>query len=610
MVETVEPETERVPSRREPATGPSAAAGILQLLREAHVSRRSGHLHLTHGREYRGLTVREGHVVLGRSDANGEHLGDVLVRHNLLGRAELDRAVATVLAERRPLGAVLVGLSLVDRDRLEEAIGWHVREILFAALARPSGSASFEEIGGLPGSVGEGGLVSSLATGQLLLEAARTLSDPALVRETLGDLDRKLTLPAEARLLSQPLALTPTDAFVFSRIDGTLSARDLARLGPIVAEETERSLLALLCAGAVVPVDVRPVRRRARVLPPEANLPAPPNPRSRSAPEPSSPPPASPPPTPPASAAEAGPAAPSARGSEEMRRVILEAYESLGRTDHFELLGVRPDADAAEVRSGYARLVRCLHPDACRDPLLADVEVQREAVFLRVCRAYEILRDPAARAAYREDVRRRRPRRASPVPSEAPPPPSAPPTLPSPPSPSAPPSSPRMTPSSPPVPPSSPPPRAKAAAEPTVRVATLEERLAETIAGGEALLRDGQYWEAIQQLEPTLQHARGDLRVRARLALAIACLRNPMWVRRAEAHLKDALAEDPSRAEAYLFLGHVYRDGGLRARAAAMYRKVLELEPGNRLARRELGHLEDEASTREDEGPHGRPQKP
>ncbi len=125
-------------------------------------------------------------------------------------------------------------------------------------------------------------------------------------------------------------------------------------------------------------------------------------------------------------------------------------------------------------------------------------------------------------------------------------------------------------------------------------MASLEERLAETIRVGEQLLQDGHYWEAIQQIEPTLQKARGELGVRARLALAHACVKNPKWLKRAETHLQDVVREDPRRVEAHLLLGDIYRAGSLRARALAAYRKVLELQPQNRQALTELARLEAE----------------
>jgi tetratricopeptide (TPR) repeat protein len=128
--------------------------------------------------------------------------------------------------------------------------------------------------------------------------------------------------------------------------------------------------------------------------------------------------------------------------------------------------------------------------------------------------------------------------------------------------------------------------------EPSAPPPSLEERLAATIGTGEDLVQAGHYWEAIQTLEPTLVQARGALRIRARLALARACLKNPKWGKRAEAHLQDVLLEDPLRIEAYLLLGGLYRESKLHARAIAMYRRVLDLQPSHRAARRQLAELE------------------
>lgn len=178
--------------------------------------------------------------------------------------------------------------------------------------------------------------------------------------------------------------------------------------------------------------------------------------------------------------------------------------------------------------------------------MLAEVSEQREAVFLRVCQAYETLREPEARAAYEQDLRRRKPRPAPAPPAPGPGPSPAP-------------------------------------------------SLEETIAAAEELLRDGQHWEAVHQLEPTLENAQGALRVRALIALARGCVKNPEWVKRAESYLQEAVHEDPSRTEAYLLLGDIYRAGQLRARATAMYRKALDQQPDNRHALRELARLEGEA---------------
>jgi len=542
---------------------PSVPAQVLLLLRRAYVARQSGHLHVTRGDARRGFAVREGHIVHARSDVAGEHLSDVLVRHGAVDEAVCGRAVAAALAEGRPLGAVLGELGLIDHARLEEAVGWHVRDILFAALDEPGSSVAFEEVEALPEDAGSGDPASRLSTGRVLLEAARRLQDPAVVREALGDPDRKLVLATDPRLRVHPVALTPTDGFVLSRIDGTLSARELVGLIPLPPEDTEKSLLGLLCAGAVDFAPDRPAPRRAPAPAPPAVAP----------PEPA----AAPPPAAPAAAEpETPPPAPSGPSPEEVRRLILETYASLLQRDHFELLGVTPAATAVELRAGYARLARILHPDACRDVVLAEVDDKREAVFLRVCLAYETLRDPATRAEYEAELRRRKPR---PAPSDSPTVILSAPFVPPPPSEVA--ASPARGPS--PVGPAPPGP-------------SLEERIEEAIAAGEELLRNGQPWEAIQQIEPTLQHARGALRIRARLALARASMKNPEWLRQAEAHLQDVLQEDPTRLEAYLLLGDIYKASQLRTRATTMYRKALDLQPGNRHALRELTRLESTAT--------------
>ncbi len=502
------------------------------------------HVRIAHGERRRGLVLREGRIVQGRSDVAGEHLGDVLGRRGLIGEGDLQRAVAVALADRRPLGAVLAERGLADRALLEEAVGCHVREILFASIDEPGGTSVFEEPGNLEEALPEGNLASPLSTGQILLDAARRLKEPAAVREALGDLDQKLVLATDPRLRAHPVALTPTDGFVLSRIDGSLSARDLVGLIPLPPDDVGQSLLALLCTGAIVPA---PVAGATRPVP-------------------------TPPPAAPVKALERTPEPPPRQGPEAVRRLVLQAHEGLAVRDHFEVLGVSPEASPVELRSAYVRLARTLHPDACQDPALADLAVQRETVFRRVCQAYETLRDPESRARYESDLRRRKPWMAPPGPTVVPMPP-VPPRA----------EAPRPPPA--PAVPASPPPPATPEQSP-------EERLEQAVAVGEEMLRDGHYFEAIQQIEPTLQQARGALRVRARLALARACLRNPKWAKRAEAHLLDALQEDPARVEAHLLLGDIYGQGGLRSRALSAYRRALDLQPLNRQAQRELARLE------------------
>jgi len=70
--------------------------------------------------------------------------------------------------------------------------------------------------------------------------------------------------------------------------------------------------------------------------------------------------------------------------------------------NYYTLLGIRPGATQAEIKSAYRRKAKTLHPDACGG--------DRE-LFQAVQEAYEVLSDPARRRAYDlQLVDRRRPR--------------------------------------------------------------------------------------------------------------------------------------------------------------------------------------------------------
>ena len=373
---------------------------LLRLLREIYIGGKSGHLHLAVAGERKSLRILKGQIVQGSSDKAGEHMGDVLVRYGLITQADLERAVAIVLRERRRLGAVLGELGLLERSRVAEAVGLHAREILFNAIGRPGVTCVFEE---LADSLLETDIVCPISTGQLILEATRRILDPDLVRTVLGDLGRVLVLSPDPQLRTQKITLTPADGFVLSRVDGSSSARDVMAVVPLPAEDAERSLFSLLCTGIV---DYRQgttsgsratVRVTSRPMPPPARILTPPTPPAARPVPPAAPAVGGPSPAP--AKTEDRPRAEARRSVEETRTLILETHARIKR-DHFEVMGLERTATEAEVREAYIGFARVLHPDACRDAALADIREKREAVFIRLSEAYETLRDPASRAAY------------------------------------------------------------------------------------------------------------------------------------------------------------------------------------------------------------------
>ncbi len=556
-------------ARAEPATPPPVAdpTHLFRLLREVYVGGKSGHLHLTSGHERRRLRILKGRIVDGSSDVQGERFGDVLVRYGLLSQADLERALAVVLRERRKLGHVLGEMRLLDRPRLEDALGLHAREVLFVMLDRPGASFVFEE---MSESLIDADLSCRLSTAELILEATRCVQDPALVRRAIGDPSRPLALSSDPLLRIQKITLTPIDGFVLSRIDGVLSAREVLSVIPLAAEDVERSLFGLLCTGMVGHPDeeplTRPLPRRGDTAPraarevstPSAPMTSPPaapaTPASRSGPALTTPhsmaamPPLSAPaplPLPLPGARTAPPA-----GPEEVRRIILATHERLAERTYYEVLGIEREASDAEVRQAHARLIRVLHPDACGGPEFDDVQEQRAVVFVRVEEAFEALRDLRVRAAYDKHLKvsRDEPRSPSTGATSATPGDTAP------------------------------------AERPSTRETEQTGPLV-ALARAATLLEEEKYWDVIQALEPVVPRLQGPARARARCLLARAYVKNPKWHRRAEVTLRLAIEDDPQQIEAPLLLARIYTDAGLPVRAGALYRRVLELDPHNAEAR-------------------------
>ena len=68
---------------------------------------------------------------------------------------------------------------------------------------------------------------------------------------------------------------------------------------------------------------------------------------------------------------------------------------------YYELLGLRPSASAAEIHERFKQRAREMHPDHARDER---DRARRTASFQALSEAYEVLKDPAKRAAYDREL--------------------------------------------------------------------------------------------------------------------------------------------------------------------------------------------------------------
>jgi tetratricopeptide (TPR) repeat protein len=503
------------------------------LLGGLYTGRRSGVLHFTQGREQRSVRLRQGQIVNAHTNVEGDRLGEILVRQGVLSRADLEDALAIVARDGKRIGAALRELGLLDARRLDEALAVHVRQVLGKVFAWSDGAYGFEEQP--PGEArAEGEAPLSPFTPEIILEAARSIDDPDVVRYALGDIDNVLVHGLDPLAQFPSLRLSATDGYVLSRVDGVLTAREILSLIPLPPEETQRSLLGLLATGIVLS---RPAARPARRASPPA---APPRPTA-------APTPTAPRPAPPAAARNPD--------VEAFREEILRMRQGLGSLDHFELLGIARSATPAEVKAAYFKQARRFHPDV-HEPGVVDLKDSLAAILMRLGEAYEVLSRAHTRASYESRLPR--------------------------PSPGAGSTAPRPAPASP------------SAAEPEDAPDPIAEALfaEDALRRAERLVDGARCGDAIQLLQGWLPRIPGRvMRDKAQILLARAHLANPTWVRRGEEILLGVVQESPGNAQAPFLLGELYEERGLKTRAEAMFRRALELDPGHHEAAARLKAL-------------------
>jgi tetratricopeptide (TPR) repeat protein len=254
---------------------------------------------------------------------------------------------------------------------------------------------------------------------------------------------------------------------------------------------------------------------------------------------------------------------------ESRRKEIGEAFAALKGKTHFQILELDGSATDSQIKEAYFRLARRFHPDVLRGPAYADLGDQIKAIFIRLGQAYEVLRNHDRRAQYQSTLSKRAPTPSAPAPA---------------------PTETGGAPVAVPVPPSA---------------ANLEidaQLAANAIRQAEKLLEQERYWDAIQLVEGHFEHAAPKVRARARVVLAKCYLKNPNWAKRAEEQLLALVAEEPKHVEGHYLLGTIYREKGMRSRALARMKKVLELEPDHEEARARAAELEPPPEPEEPSG--------
>ncbi|HEV2860226.1 MAG TPA: DnaJ domain-containing protein [Pyrinomonadaceae bacterium] len=488
---------------------------LTELIRELIETRASGALRLNNGRVRAAVYFEQGELAAALTNVRTHRLAEVLRRTGAVPAEQLDAVLTETMSDEQAALAV-VRAGLMPEAELRKARERQSIEVLRALLLWAEGDWEFDTRVRLAG-----GFRARVEARPLLAEGARHLP-PDFAASRIAD-DSDVLTPAGGvdAVAASGVQLLPAEAFILSRVTAPMSLGELVAVGGLPEAETRRAVYTLALAGLL---------RRGR-WPRVANTgaarqaaprPAAP-PEQKTAPEPPPPPPAAPEPPPPA---------PPEEKERDPRADLEELFERARGATHYEVLGVPRSAKPDELKRVYYALAKRLHPDLFRRDSDEPLRQQTDLAFARIAQAYDVLKDPALRAAY--DLKH----------------------------------------------------PAAYAGGGAVRKETTPEPETKPQQGGDAedkfnegmkALRTGDHSRARAMLGEAALLAPKQARYRAHYGRALARSRDTR--RQAEAELQAAVTLEEKNPAYHLMLAEFYRDVGLRRRAEASCERALSLNP-------------------------------
>jgi tetratricopeptide (TPR) repeat protein len=348
----------------------------------------TGSLVATTGEARREILFTDGEIRAARSHLEEEKLGQWLVGRELITEADM---ALTVLSqgsiEAPPLGHLLVTRGCIGQDRLESELEELALTIIHRAASPQTESGLGEDHFKQPDTL------PNLTTTQIILYTARKYGDIEAKRAALGSLEQSVWPATDLTNMLQDLDLTPTEAFLLSRLDGTHKISVLISVSALPADQAIETLYALKAAGLISvgrpSHPAKPSRETLSMLR-AAEL-------ARNTVDESK-----------LSSAQV-----------EERRRICKLAAAVTRVDHYEAIGVERTAPATLIDDAWRAMQNKYSPDRASVPHLRDLRGELTAVYERAGEAYAVLSKSVKRKRYDEIMKSNEENPQKPVSQEA-----------------------------------------------------------------------------------------------------------------------------------------------------------------------------------------------
>ncbi|MFC2171048.1 DUF4388 domain-containing protein [Acidobacteriota bacterium] len=360
-----------------------------QVLRNFYVNRRTGVLDIEGPGTHARVFLAGGSIVFASSEEKEKRIGEVLVRMEKLTKAQLEGILAEV-PKGMKFGRYLLDNCPVNIGDIHSAIEEQIRSIVLPIFNWTDGHYKFTE--GVEVDTDE--LVSSISMADLMIEGVRRMEDFEGIRDFMFELNPQLNLVDEPYARFQKLTLTGEEGYIFSRIDGSLTLKEICSLAPTPEEQTCRIVYALVAAGIVLGFDeaveqeeasetASPVEKTSKPVDVKEDVDEPEE-RAESPPVQVIPPIKTP-----------------SRTSQVLRpetmKKIALLREQIVSMSHYNVLGVGKDTPKHDITAAFQQRAARYHPDHFHQ---AEVKEDLEIIFARIVEAWKVLSKPSSKKEY------------------------------------------------------------------------------------------------------------------------------------------------------------------------------------------------------------------
>ncbi|HET7322251.1 MAG TPA: DUF4388 domain-containing protein [Longimicrobiaceae bacterium] len=233
---------------------------VLQLL---SLGQKSGCLAVTDRANFGYVYFQDGSICYASIVNRRDRLGDLLVKNGLVEPETLAAAIdAQGSRTAQRLGEILIERGAITREQLERYIRLQIEEAVYYLFTWTQGTFHFEP----HQRPEEGAMLVSINPENLLLEGARRVDEWSLIEKKIPSLDHVFGVDAEAQGV-RDAELTDEQRRILPLLDGARSVGEVVDEAGLVEFEVGKALFGLLQAGFVRPLGRKPQRPAGEVPP-------------------------------------------------------------------------------------------------------------------------------------------------------------------------------------------------------------------------------------------------------------------------------------------------------------------------------------------------------